>query len=155
HVGTLSANIHRSDSMICSPSPCSTDAASVRHPGLVLDLQDVQPEMLALAGGKALNLGAMLRAGLPVPPGLCVTTEGYREVASGAGIDFDQFQACEPERLEAVARKTREALTTAPVPEFVARGIADGYASLGENVPVAVRSSATAEDLPNASFAGQ
>ncbi len=87
---------------------------------LVLALTEVGQESLPLVGGKGAQLGAMLRAGLPVPDGFCVTTEAYR-----AGMS-DELRAA----------------------------IARGYQALG-SPPVAVRSSATAEDLPDASFAGQ
>lgn len=53
---------------------------------LVLDLRDVAADMLPLAGGKAVNLGILIRAGLPVPPGCCLTTEAYGRVAAEAGL---------------------------------------------------------------------
>jgi pyruvate,water dikinase len=85
---------------------------------------------IAVAGGKGANLGELTRAGLPVPPGFVLTTAAYRAVVDGRGF---------PSR---------------PIPEDMAREITDAWAELGE-VPVAVRSSATAEDLEEASFAGQ
>ena len=80
---------------------------------------------IAVAGGKGANLGELTRAGLPVPPGFVLTTAAYRDVGVGA-----------------------------PIPEDMAREITGAWVALGE-VPVAVRSSATAEDLEEASFAGQ
>jgi pyruvate,water dikinase len=93
--------------------------------------------MLALAGGKAVNLGELTRAGLPVPPGFCLTTKAYDLAVKAAGA------------------ASREALLDAPMPDDVIDSIIAAYRDLGFNVPVAVRSSATAEDLPYASFAGQ
>ncbi|HVR20208.1 MAG TPA: PEP/pyruvate-binding domain-containing protein, partial [Polyangiaceae bacterium] len=121
--------------------------------GFVLDLANIDGSMLALVGGKAGNLGEMMRAGLPVPPGFCVTTEAYREVATGAAIDFDALSAPKAADASRLAAAAREALVAAPVPGAVVRAVRDAYARLGG--AVAVRSSATAEDLPFASFAGQ
>jgi pyruvate,water dikinase len=108
---------------------------------LTLDLAHIDGAMLVTVGGKAANLGELTRAGLPVPPGFCVTTEAYRRVAVGLGVD-------NPER-------ARESLRGVEIPADIADEIRDRYARLGADAPVAVRSSATAEDLPFASFAGQ
>ena len=129
-------------------------------PTLVLDFAAIDTNQLSLVGGKALNLGVMTRAGFAVPPGVCVTTEAYRQVAGSAGLEkilnaIAAMQATDTTRLAALAGEMRAALLVAPVPEDVRRAVFDGYVKLGTNVPVAVRSSATAEDLPFASFAGQ
>jgi rifampicin phosphotransferase len=126
-----------------------------KQPELVVDLADIYPDMLPVAGGKAVNLGEMLRAGLPVPPGVCVTTEAYSQIASAAAIDFDALAQADSANVELLARQVREALMAVPMPASIAHSILEAYGGLGSNVPVAVRSSATAEDLPNASFAGQ
>ncbi len=126
-----------------SPSPWSPPDAP-----LVLDLAELSAGRLPEVGGKAANLGELIRAGFDVPPGFCVTTAGYRAatattaVADGSATD---------------APAAREAVLAAEFPEPVAVAISDAYARLGSGaaVPVAVRSSATAEDLPGASFAGQ
>jgi len=122
---------------------------------LVLDLADVDASALPAVGGKAANLGELIRAGFPVPPGACVTTEAYGQVAAQAAIDFDVLAGASGEGLSRAAAAARDALRSAPIPEAVARAVADGYARIGGRTPVAVRSSATAEDLPHASFAGQ
>ncbi|QDY75325.1 PEP/pyruvate-binding domain-containing protein [Streptomyces qinzhouensis] len=109
----------------------------------VVDLHAVHATMTALVGGKAANLGEMLRAGLPVPPGFAVTTDAYRTVSATR-----ELPALAPEA-------ARRALLDAPVPPEVYDAIVTAYRGLGDDVPVAVRSSATAEDLPSASFAGQ
>src|SRR5919202_3938003 len=129
---------------------------------LTLPFAEIDRAALPVAGGKAANLGELTRAGLPVPPGFCVTTSAYGLVAEGAGLDptLDALAETPPgdaSRLAELAATARAALLEARVPEDIGRAIADGYRELGGGapVPVAVRSSATAEDLPGASFAGQ
>ncbi|MGJ6963852.1 PEP/pyruvate-binding domain-containing protein [Streptosporangium sp. G11] len=122
---------------------------------LILRFDDIGAEMLPLVGGKAANLGVLTTSGFPVPPGLCVTTEAYRRVTERAGLEevlavLATTAAGDVPTLNALAAKARGLVLTAPVPDDIAsavRGSANG--------PVAVRSSATAEDLPHASFAGQ
>ena len=138
------------------PSEPSRESSS----SLVLDLAEIDAHALALAGGKAVNLGELIRAGLPVPPGVCVLTDAYRQVAATAGFTtvLDRLAATPVSgttTLAALAGEARAAMLAAPVPDLVARAVVDGYRRLGPDVPVAVRSSATAEDLPHASFAGQ
>src|SRR5690348_5182706 len=91
---------------------------------LVLDLTRIDATMLASVGGKAANLGELTRAGLPVPPGFCVTTAAYRQVAAGAGLDgiLEALAAAAPDdvtALSALAGRARSALLTAPVPVAV------------------------------------
>ncbi|MEU3170331.1 PEP/pyruvate-binding domain-containing protein [Streptosporangium sp. NPDC006930] len=122
---------------------------------LILTFDDIGAEMLPLVGGKAANLGVLTTAGLPVPPGLCVTTEAYRRVTERAGLEdvlaaLATTSAGDVPALNALAAKARELVLAAPVPDDIARAVRDSAAG-----PVAVRSSATAEDLPDASFAGQ
>ena len=94
------------------------------------------------AGGKGANLGELTRAGFPVPEGFIVTTEAYLDAARAARVDpHDPGEAAERLRRSAV-------------PDAIAAAATEAYAALGGG-PVAVRSSATAEDLPGASFAGQ
>ncbi|MGW0806370.1 PEP/pyruvate-binding domain-containing protein [Nonomuraea sp. NPDC002799] len=110
----------------------------------VQDFTEIGAGMLAEVGGKAANLGELTRAGLPVPPGWVLTTEAYRQVAAGLAVTGDDL-----------AERARRHLLAAEVPDAVHEAIVKAYAALGDDVPVAVRSSATAEDLPFASFAGQ
>ncbi|MDP9265956.1 MAG: PEP-utilizing enzyme [Chloroflexota bacterium] len=107
---------------------------------LVRALSDVGAEDVAIAGGKGANLGELIRAGFPVPDGFVIATNAYAAAARPA-------DAADP----AVARVR---LVTAPVPAGVAAAVRTAYRTLGLG-RVAVRSSATAEDLPDASFAGQ
>ncbi|MET1155780.1 PEP/pyruvate-binding domain-containing protein [Arthrobacter sp.] len=128
--------------------------------------------MLPDVGGKAANLGVLLAAGFPIPDGFCIRTAAYRQVATAAGLDpvLEALQASS-DRLDAEAGQTassagepdlaglaeqiRTRLDATPLPEGIAGAILAAYARLGEDTPVAVRSSSTAEDLPEASFAGQ
>jgi pyruvate,water dikinase len=107
----------------------------------VVELETLDAQALLQVGGKAANLGELIAAGFPVPPGFAVTTAAYRRVA--ATLDL-----CDP-------AGARDALASAEAPAEIAEAVQAAYAALGADVPVAVRSSATAEDLPWASFAGQ
>ncbi|MCC6553588.1 MAG: phosphoenolpyruvate synthase, partial [Polyangiaceae bacterium] len=126
---------------------------------LVAPLESLDRTRIAVAGGKAANLGELIRAGFPVPAGFCVTTAAYSLAAQGSAVgevvrELVGVPASEVARLEGLAARARAAMLEAPIPEPAARAIAAAYQALGGG-PVAVRSSATAEDLPDASFAGQ
>ncbi|MEU7915865.1 PEP/pyruvate-binding domain-containing protein [Microbispora bryophytorum] len=114
----------------------------------VIPLADTGAD-LATVGGKGASLAALARAGLPVPGGFHITTEAYRAFAA----DFRE------ETLAAAAAGDAERIAALfagrELPEPIAAEIRAAYAALGDDVPVAVRSSATAEDLPGMSFAGQ
>ncbi|MQA13444.1 MAG: phosphoenolpyruvate synthase [Pseudonocardiaceae bacterium] len=116
----------------------------------VTPLLDLGSTDLDRAGGKGANLGELVRAGFPVPPGFVVTTAAYDlllERDGLAGRIDDLLAAGEPDAI-------RAAITATAVPSEVADGVLDAYRELGRGA-VAVRSSATAEDLPEAAFAGQ
>jgi phosphohistidine swiveling domain-containing protein len=130
--------------------------------GLILPFTAIDRDALPVAGGKAANLGELVRAGFPVPPGFCVTTAAYDMVATDIGLEptlaaLAAADAGDTGRLAELAAEARSCLTGASVPEVLRLAIEEAYGELGdgESVPVAVRSSATAEDLPGASFAGQ
>ena len=122
----------------------------------VIDLDRLDAGQIPLVGGKAANLGELINAGFTVPGGFCVATPAYAQAATAAGLDdvLDGSHAATPGAVT-LGEAARAALLSTPVPDDVAAAVAEAYAELGENVPVAVRSSATAEDLPSASFAGQ
>ena len=129
---------------------------------LTLPLGDVDRTTLPIVGGKAANLGELMRAGLPIPDGFCVTTTAYELVTEGVSLDpiledLAHTHADDTSRLAELAAAARTALLAAPVPSTVTEAIVETYRKLGNgtSAPVAVRSSATAEDLPHASFAGQ
>ncbi len=119
---------------------------------LILPLEEVGREDLALVGGKAANLGELLRAGFPVPAGFVVTTAAYDRLVAHAGLEVTISRMLDPRPEDGAA--VREALARAPMPPELEREIRTAYRRLGRG-PVVVRSSATAEDLPGAAFAGQ
>ena len=128
---------------------------------LTLAFAEVSAADLARVGGKGANLGALTQAGVPVPPGFCVTTQAYdRFLTALPGADarfaaLDALDGRSVERARAAAESMRRALEALPMPEQVAGAVASAWRALGVAQPLAVRSSATAEDLPGASFAGQ
>src|SRR2546425_870158 len=129
---------------------------------MVLPFAAIDRTSISSVGGKAANLGELTRAGLPVPPGFCVTTAAYTLVAVGVALESILAELATTEvgdvkRLAALAAEARASLLAASMPDSVAQAIIEAYRAFGngEPIPVAVRSSATAEDLPYASFAGQ
>jgi phosphoenolpyruvate synthase/pyruvate phosphate dikinase len=127
----------------------------------ILPLSDSQAD-LETVGGKGMSLAKLANAGLPVPDGFHVTTEAYREfvtaneVQSGINAALQQVNVSRPSTLEAASATIGELFARANIPGELANAIVNAYAMLpGSNPAVAVRSSATAEDLPEASFAGQ
>jgi pyruvate,water dikinase len=144
------------------------EAAESAGDGLVRNLRSLDAGMLALVGGKAANLGELMTAGLPVPDGFCLTTDAYRHITGApdnllpalAAIHAalkpaSASDAHERPALTDLAAAARSAIQEVPIPSGIAAAVEQAYNSLGPDVPVAVRSSATAEDLPFASFAGQ
>ena len=131
----------------------------------VLPFSALHRDMLALVGGKAANLGELTNAKFPVPPGFCVTTPAYALVAADAGLQSvldthatsQAGEGGDAQRLTDMAQAARNCILAATIPTEIADAITGAYGVLGsgEPIPVAVRSSATAEDLPFASFAGQ
>lgn len=132
----------------------------------VLDFCSLDKNSLAIAGGKNANLGEMLKAGIRVPPGFAVTTHSFLEFISQGKLRDRIFHAMgevDPNKVETIEAKSQEIkalIVEAPIPEKIRQAMEAGYEDLCKecgtsNVPVAVRSSATAEDLPTASFAGQ
>lgn len=121
---------------------------------------DLNRSDLPLAGGKGANLGDMVRAGLPVPPGFVLLTPAYRDFVTGNGIQAEIERLATAVRpddaasVEVASSAIRALFEGGSVAPTVARAVRDAYAQLGSGL-VAVRSSATAEDLPGASFAGQ
>lgn len=127
--------------------------------GLVLGLGDLSASMLPQVGGKAANLGELIGAGLPVPDGFCLTTEAYVQAVEPLGLAevhraLQDTPAADLETLAGLAARARSLISAAELPTAIAGDVLTAYRTL-DGVPVAVRSSATAEDLPFASFAGQ
>ena len=132
----------------------------------VLRFDEVGKDNIPQVGGKGANLGEMVGAGLPVPPGFCVTAQAYRDFLTEAGLQepIDEILAdMRPDNMEDVkarSEKIRDLITQSPIPAAIEQEITEAYLELCKELeqpelPVAVRSSATAEDLPGASFAGQ
>ncbi len=128
-------------------------------PTLILPL-NTEAATLNLVGGKGLNLARIARAGFPVPDGFLVTTEAYtayltaNALAATVAAQAEAANPADPDNLEAAAAAIRARFTTETLPPALAEVLGAAYLALG-SPPVAVRSSATAEDLPDLSFAGQ
>jgi pyruvate,water dikinase len=127
-----------------------TDPRYHRDRPLVVPIAALGREDLALAGGKGANLGELVRGHFPVPDAVVISTSAYSSVVEGAGL----AAAIDAGLRAGDTAGIRAAFEGAPVPDRLAAEILDAYATLGGG-PVAVRSSATAEDLPGAAFAGQ
>jgi pyruvate,water dikinase len=126
----------------------------------VLWLEDVRADDLESVGGKAASLGEMMSADLPVPPAFVVTADTYRSFIENTGIDEKLFTSADVDTddskaLAEAAETAQKLITETPMPEELHEQINGAYDRLGDDPAVAVRSSATAEDLPGASFAGQ
>ena len=121
---------------------------------------DVRADEIGVAGGKGASLGEMTSAGFPVPPGFVVTVDAYRAVLEASGIGPELFEAVDVDpddtaALADAAERAQRLVTGTAVPETVRSAILEAYDAFEDDPFVAVRSSATAEDLPDASFAGQ
>jgi phosphohistidine swiveling domain-containing protein len=129
------------------------------EPVFVLPL-NTKDAPLATAGGKGANLARLAAAGFPVPPGFLIATAAYRAYVDHNGLDAHirattgAIPAGEPVALEGASATIRARFAAGRLPAALADAIHEAYAALG-CPPVAVRSSATAEDLPDTSFAGQ
>ena len=133
---------------------------------LVCWFEEVNKDSVALVGGKCSSLGELINAGVRVPPGFALTTQGYAQFMRDAGI-LSEVNALlkgldhqDMDKLEEASRVIREMIESRPISIELEDLIAESYRKLSVRccipaVPVAVRSSATAEDLPGASFAGQ
>lgn len=135
---------------------------------LVLWFDELGKGDIPLVGGKNANLGEMIHAGIPVPPGFAITAYAYKKFITETGIAEKIYgiisetvtDANDPKQFEEASRRIRQLIEATPMPKEIENAIRNAYATLSEKtqtseVFVAVRSSATAEDLPDASFAGQ
>lgn len=131
----------------------------------ILWFSEVTKNDIATCGGKGANLGELTRAKLPVPPGFIVTAQAYFDFIRATKIDLkikQTLSGVNPEKtkeLNAAAETIQKMILSASMPSLLSKEIIDAYQELyttgSSNIFVAVRSSATAEDLPTASFAGQ
>ena len=135
---------------------------------LILWFEELNKEDVPLVGGKCANLGEMINAGIPVPPGFAVTAYAYKRFIEETGIaqkiydilDETITDPKDPKQYEEASKKIRKLIESTPIPEEIRKAIVEAYRELSKKIGqkdvfVAVRSSATAEDLPGASFAGQ
>lgn len=133
---------------------------------LIAWLDDLRNEDVNIAGGKGASLGEMWNAKLPVPPAFVVTSEAYRYFINETKLDekirniLSGLDVNDTKELTKASKEIRKLIETAKMPDDLRLSIIESYHRLcemsgGEEVFVAVRSSATAEDLPDASFAGQ
>ncbi|UJB45609.1 rifamycin-inactivating phosphotransferase [Streptomyces sp. A1-5] len=128
----------------------------------VWDLREVDEKQIAVVGGKGAHLGELSQIeGIRVPGGFCVTTDAFRRIlAQAPSIDdrLDQLSRVAPDDREAIrtlSAQIRRTIEAIAIPDDISVAITRALAQLGEQAACAVRSSATAEDLPTASFAGQ
>jgi len=121
---------------------------------------EVTKEDIPTVGGKGANLGEMTNARIPVPPGFIVTSEAYYQFLKSSRIVDKMRALLEPldpgdsKQLQSIAAEVKQLMLDVHMPQEIAEEIKKAYTKLGQGL-VAVRSSATAEDLPEASFAGQ
>ncbi|TMI21394.1 phosphoenolpyruvate synthase [Candidatus Bathyarchaeota archaeon] len=138
-----------------------------RPDAIVVRLEDVRKDDIPLVGGKCANLGELTAKGVHVPPGFAVTAEAFRRFLEETKIGEIIHKTLgssngsrDPKQYEEASEEIRKILESALMPEDIAGKVRTAYRELCEktgdkNVTVAVRSSATSEDLPDASFAGQ
>jgi pyruvate,water dikinase len=129
-------------------------------PPIILGLADIDKSNLAAAGGKGASLGELAGFGIPVPPGFVLTADAYYRFLDSTNLRdqitelLGELDASSSESIATVAGRIQSAMMAAPMPQGISDALKVAYAGMGEGL-VAVRSSATAEDLPEASFAGQ
>jgi len=128
----------------------------------VLCFQEIDRTKFTVAGGKGANLGELSGiTGIRVPEGFCVSTEAYKKITENNQElnslldELTRLKAEESSTIREISAKIRTAIESIPIPKNIAEEIAGHLAKFGEKDAFAVRSSATAEDLPAASFAGQ
>jgi len=141
---------------------------SSRKEKRILWFEELTKNDIPLAGGKNANLGEMIQAKIPVPPGFAITAQAYQEFITKTGIAQKIYRIIDetvtdvnnPKQYEEASKKIRTLIESTSMPSEIEKPIRDAYNQLNKQtesaeVFVAVRSSATAEDLPDASFAGQ
>jgi pyruvate,water dikinase len=131
-----------------------------KNPKAIVWFEEVGKKDIPLVGGKGANLGEMTRSHIPVPPGFVVTANAYYDFIQSAGLAvkikaiLEKLDSDDSKALQRASAEIKQLIMSAAMPAETARAIEESYQKLGEGL-VAVRSSATAEDLPEASFAGQ
>jgi rifampicin phosphotransferase len=137
-----------------------TNSATLTAKPLIQPFHEFGRTDIAIVGGKGANLGEMIRAGLPVPDGFILPTSAYRDFLDANGLKekiailLTGLSAEDAPQLEMASANIRAAFTAGKLSSDLETSIREAYAKFGSK-PVAVRSSATTEDLPDLSFAGQ
>ena len=132
-----------------------------RQEPLIFSFSDIRASDLPLVGGKGANLGELTHAGFPVPDGFCLTTYAFQQFVAACPNSADIYTLLDTittqdvEGVRKVGQNVRQILLEVPVPQEVAEAVRQSWREMGVDQAYAVRSSATAEDLPDASFAGQ
>jgi pyruvate,water dikinase len=140
--------------------PIKTEVSMKKDQKAVVWFNEVTKKDIPLVGGKGANLGEMTNAGIPVPPGFIVTAAAYFDFIEKSGLHdkikalLDPVNVHNSRQLQEIAAEVQKLIQNAAMPPELAREIEQAYVKMGKGL-VAVRSSATAEDLPEASFAGQ
>ena len=127
---------------------------------MILNFNEIKKEDVLVAGGKGANLGEMTSAKINVPSGFVITADAYRDFLKVNGIDIliengIKISVDDERKLLNESERFRGKIKSGKFPKRLENAIREKYFNLGNNIRVAVRSSATAEDLPDASFAGQ
>ena len=140
--------------------PKKTEVLMKKGQKAVVWFNEVTKKDIPLVGGKGANLGEMTNAGIPVPPGFIVTAAAYFDFIEKSDLHdkikalLDPVDVHNSKQLQEIAEKVQTLVKEAQMPDDTAKEIEQAYVKMGKGL-VAVRSSATAEDLPEASFAGQ
>lgn len=153
-------------SVLASPSASAPSAPALPQsprpaPRLVVAFDDIGRGDIGLVGGKGVNLGILAQAGLRVPPGFCLTTHAFAGFVAADPVyhalmdELEHVSSHDLEAARALGARLRAHLAAQPVPAEIHAAAAHAWRALGTDKSYAVRSSATAEDLPSASFAGQ
>ncbi len=134
----------------------------------MLWFEELSKDDVPIVGGKNANLGEMTKAKIPVPPGFAITAQAYKHFITETNIAQQIYKTIkesvtdtgDPKQYQDASKQIRKLIEASQMPERIRQAIKEAYQKLSEktkikNLPVAVRSSATAEDLPDASFAGQ
>ena len=128
---------------------------------LILSFSDIRAADLPQVGGKGANLGEMTHAGFPVPSGFCLTTAAFQQFMDTCPDSdeiykrLDSVTTDDVDSVRRVGERIRQTLLDVSMPTEIAEAVKQTWQDIGTDHAYAVRSSATAEDLPDASFAGQ
>lgn len=140
----------------------------MKNKKFIVEFKDINASMISLVGGKGANLGELANTGFPVPEGFCITTAAWDIFLESVSDPMNNFpgklelfsrqdlnDSTSLKQIRAISAKYRELLLQSPIPAAVPKALEEVFVKTGADAYYAVRSSATAEDLPGFSFAGQ